>query len=142
MSFSSFALGDRMAQVRTPGWTLQNAPCGSNRVECSWINGDGVIHVFTEANILFVKRVNASDFGTRAIAALGIGTARDRATVLRNASQHLLGMTSFNCHEAGDAGEAEGISACDAAVGESWVKLLFNEQDQLVSAQIDAFQPN
>ncbi len=141
MSFSSYPLREETLNLNAQGFTLVPGSCEGDGIACSWRDGAGVIHVLDANNVLYIKMVNAADFGSRPIAALGIGTARDRAAVLRNVSRHLLG-TTLDCREAGDAGEGEGIASCGAMLGEGWIKLLFGPDNQLISARIDAYQAN
>jgi hypothetical protein len=140
-SFSAYPLAEETLGLRAQGFTIMLNTCSSEGGECSWRDGNGVIHILDNDNILFVKMVEAADFRGRPIEALGIGTARDRAAVVRNVSRYLLG-TELTCREAGEAGEGAGISSCGATLGEGWIKLLFTPDNQLLLARVDAYQAN
>jgi hypothetical protein len=140
-SFSAYPLAEETLGLRAQGFTIMLNTCASEGGECSWRDGNGVIHILDGDNILFVKMVEAADFRGRSIEALGIGMARDRAAVVRNVSRYLLG-TEITCREAEEAGEGEGISSCGATLGEGWIKLLFTPDNQLLLARVDAYQAN
>ena len=134
-SFSAYPLGEEALGLQKQGFTLVDADCAKSGDGCVWRDPDGVLHYLDADNMLMSKAVVAEDFAGRPIAALGIGTARDRATVLKNASRHLLGANP-GCLEAGAAGEGDGIASCTYEFSKIRVKLLFGSANQLLRADL------
>jgi hypothetical protein len=140
-SFSPYPLRQERLGLNTQGFTVVEDSCSPEGDECTWMDPNSVQHVLDSNNILIFKLVSASDFIDRPITALGIGAARDRAAVLRNVSG-FLHETTLECRAPGEAGEGPGITSCGATLGDGWIKILFDANNRLLSARIDAYQAN
>ena len=140
-SFSPYPLAQETLGLNQQGFSTVEGSCSPEGDECTWVDGNSVQHVLDSNNILVFKLVSASDFVDRPMTALGIGAARSRPAVLRNVAQFLPG-TALECREAGQAGEGPGVASCGAMLGEGWIKILFDSDNQLISARIDAYQVN
>ena len=142
-SFSALGFGQR-GTPQSLGLRIDPA-CDGNaggQLECNWIDRADVRYLFyadgpDETPQIVVKSILARDFGARAIPALGIGTARTRAEVVRKVGA-FLGGTAITCLDSEAAGEGPGISSCGATLGEDWIKLLFGLDDRLIEARVDA----
>ncbi len=108
---------------------------------CEWVDKAGVAHSFG-GKLLAIKAIAVAPGDRRALAALGIGTARYRSAVLTRV-RAFLPEVRITCLEPGQAGEGEGIASCGGSFKSGgWIKLLFGPDNRLTSARIDAFQIN
>lgn len=110
-------------------------------IACEWEDDTGVHHIFA-GDILAIKTVDVAALGNRDLGALGIGTARTRADVIAKV-RAFLPEIEIDCLEPGQAGEGKGIASCGGTfANDGWIKLLFDANNRLTSARIDAFQIN
>lgn len=142
-SFSALPFESDLMAVRSQLKGPVSANCAQDE-SCSFPDTKGTQHVFwgDDENaplLLVVKRALAADFKNKAIPALNIGTARSRADVLKNV-RAFLPETKVTCLEAKQAGEGDGIASCGASMGDGWIKILFNSDNQLIEARVDAYQ--
>ncbi|WP_428627459.1 hypothetical protein [Sphingopyxis sp.] len=111
-----------------------------NGFSCEWQDDAGVVHIFS-GDILAIKAVDVGA-ATPSLSALGIGTARTRNDVLTKV-RAFLPEIKIDCLEPGQAGEGEGVASCGGSFENGgWIKLLFDANNRLKSARIDAFQMN
>ncbi len=109
-------------------------------ISCEWQDDAGVVHIFG-GDILAIKSVEIGP-ATHNLLALGIGTARARSDVLTKV-RAFLPEIAIDCLEPDQAGEGEGIASCGGSFKNGgWIKLLFDADNLLKSARIDAFQIN
>jgi len=134
-SFSAYPLGEETLSLNSQGFKLLDDECTKSDDVCVWRDPNGVLHYLNEDNTLTSKAVVAKDFADRSIAALGIGTARNRPAVLANASRYLLGAKA-ECLEPGEAGEGDGIASCTYEFSKIRIKLLFDGGNQLIRADL------
>ena len=87
-------------------------------------------------HILTIKTVVAAEFQGRSIGALGIGTARTKAAVLRNIEKFLPGL-AIDCDRraSGNVGPVE----CLGTVDPGWFQIGFDEQGNLLRVRFDAY---
>jgi hypothetical protein len=139
-SFSPHRLNARFDPARAR-MALTDERCAELDGFCEWKGADQVVHV-PGGKLLAIKLVSAADFPGRAIASLGIGQARNRGDVISNV-RAFLPEIDITCLEPEQAGEGPGVASCGGSFDNGgWIKLLFDSEDQLVSARIDAFQIN
>jgi hypothetical protein len=138
-SFSTIPFDTPKSKVKTMLMRLGDDSC-EQFGECSYVDSNGVEHYFWGTNErLVVKSVDAERFTAEPIAALGIGTARSRDSVLANVKA-FLPTAEISCRESDEAGEGKGIPSCGATLGKGWFKMLFDAQNQLIEARLDAYQ--
>lgn len=139
-SFSKFPLESEIARTKV-GQLVNERECDDDLIPCLWKDDKGVNHIFG-GKLLAIKVINLQPGDNRPISALGIGTALSRGDVVANVKRFLPEI-AVDCLNAEEAGEGEGLSSCGGSFeGNSWFKLIFDPNDQLVSARIDAFQIN
>jgi hypothetical protein len=93
-------------------------------------------------NKIAIKTISVKRAGTTSLPALNIGMARSRDKVLARV-RAFLPEIKIDCLEPGEAGEGEGIASCGGAFNNGgWFKLLFDANNQLLDARIDAYQIN
>ena len=115
--------------------------CDDGDILCEWEDEAGVRHIMG-GNVLAIKIIAPPAGDERAIGALGIGTARQRGQVLKNV-RAFLPEIEVTCLTEGESGEGDGLYSCGGSfAGGAWFKLIFDTNDYLVSARIDAFQIN
>ena len=115
---------------------------GEEGIDCEWEDESGVRHVVVGDDIIAIKTVDVAMLGNRHIAALNIGTARQRADVLAKV-RAFLPEIAIDCLEPGKAGEGKGVASCGGSFDNGgWIKLLFGPAGRLTGARIDAFQIN
>lgn len=115
--------------------------CDDETITCEWQDDAGVVHIFS-GDILAIKIINVATAGTDDLTALGIGAARTRGDVVAKV-RAFLPEIEIDCLEPGKAGEGEGVASCGGTFANNgWIKLLFDANNRLTSARIDAFQIN
>jgi hypothetical protein len=138
-SFSSVPFDTARSKVKVKLQQLSEKGCEKSG-ECNYVDGAGVEHFFWDAQqLLVVKSVDAKRFIGKPIKALGIGQARLRSDIVANVKA-FLPTAKIICREAHQAGEGEGISSCSAMLGEGWFKILFDADNQLIEARVDAYE--
>jgi hypothetical protein len=139
-SFSRYRLNAKFDPVRA-GLQLANESCDDLDFLCEWRDAKSVRHILG-GELLAIKLLIVEELGREKISALGIGEARSRSDVVANV-RAFLPEVKISCLEAGNAGEGEGIASCSGTFDNGgWIKLLFDDNDQLILARIDAFQIN
>ncbi|NJS13407.1 MAG: hypothetical protein HC788_00975 [Sphingopyxis sp.] len=139
-SFSRFPLNEK-AVPQAIGRLVNGAECDDRDILCEWEDARGTRHIMG-GKLLAIKIVHVNDIGDRSTAALGIGRARQRPEVTANVGAFLPEI-SIRCLEADESGEGEGTSTCSGSFSSGgWFKLLFDAENKLTSARIDAFQIN
>lgn len=137
-SFSRFALNSAFDPVEA-GLRLAQPQCMEKDFSCEWRDSDGVGHIFGGKRLAIKLMLVAGREG-EAIPALSIGKARGRRDLLRRIADFLPEL-SVTCKSPDEAGEAPDLSSCSASFENGgWIELLFDDDDQLVLARIDAFQ--
>lgn len=137
-SFSSIPINTKFSKVRN---RLRRADRDCQHASvCNWRDAEGVRHVFEtfeNPNIMqmevLVKRVVVSEFGTRPIRALGIGTARSKAEVIASVARFDPQLV-FDCSPSSMSGDI-GDHGCRADTGPGWVEIGFDANDQLTEAR-------
>ena len=139
-SFSRFPLNEK-AVPQAIGRLVNGAECDDGDILCEWEDSHGTRHIMG-GKVLATKVVYAADIGDQQLAALDIGTARRRFDVLARVRAFLPEIV-VECRSASESGEGEGISSCGGSFASGgWIKLLFDKENDLISARIDAFQIN
>lgn len=139
-SFSRFPL-NKPAVPKTIGKLTNGNICDDEMILCEWRDARGVDHIMG-GKLLAIKVIDVAPGDRRPIAALGIGTARHQDGVVANV-RRFLPEIPVRCLSAGQSGEGESRSSCGGSFKRGgWFKLIFDGNEQLVSARIDAFQIN
>ena len=139
-SFSRFAM-NVPTKAQSIGRPTNSGECDDDMILCTWEDSDGVEHVLV-GNKIAIKSISAKRAGATSLTALNIGTARSRNEVLARV-RAFLPEIEVDCLESGEAGEGEGIASCGGAFDSGgWFKLLFDANNQLLDARIDAYQIN
>ncbi|APG61924.1 hypothetical protein LPB140_02765 [Sphingorhabdus lutea] len=141
-SFSTYAWEAKFEDIKEDLTIVQGPECHSMadyRNDCGFFDQNMVEHYFWDDDmILVVKSVSTKNFNGKEIRALGIGKARDKDNVVANV-QKFLPDAKMTCLSADEAGQGDGISSCGAEMGEGWFTLLFDSNNQLISARMDAY---
>jgi hypothetical protein len=138
-SFSAIPFDTPKRKVKVKLTVIEGENC-ETMGECTYIDAMGVEYYFWDVkHYLVIKSISAKRFVGKEIKALGIGIARDRQAVMANVKA-FLPKAEVYCREANDAGEGEGISSCGAMLGEGWFKILFDANNQLIEARVDAYE--
>ena len=139
-SFSRFAM-NIPTKAQSIGRPTNSGECDDDMILCTWEDTAGVEHVLV-GNKIAIKSISAKRAGATSLTALNIGTARSRDKVLARV-RAFLPEIEVDCLEPGEAGEGEGIASCGGAFDSGgWIKLLFDTNNQLLDARIDAYQIN
>lgn len=139
-SFSRFPL-EEQTTPQAIGRLVNGEDCDDDLILCEWEDEAAVRHIMG-GNVLAIKIIAPRAGDERPIGALGIGTARQRGQVLKNV-RAFLPEIPVDCLPEEESGEGEGLYSCSGSFETgAWFKLLFDTNDYLVSARIDAFQIN
>lgn len=139
-SFSRFAM-NVPTKAQAIGRLTNGDECDDDMILCTWEDSVGVEHVLV-GNKIAIKSISAKQAGTTSLTALNIGTARSRNEVLARV-RAFLPEIEIDCLEPGEAGEGEGIASCGGTFDNGgWFKLLFDANNQLFDARIDAYKIN
>jgi hypothetical protein len=140
VSFSRFAM-NVPTKAHVIGRLTNGEECDGDMILCTWEDPSGVEHVLVD-NKIAIKTISVKRAGTTSLPALNIGMARSRDKVLARV-RAFLPEIKIDCLEPGEAGEGEGIASCGGAFNNGgWFKLLFDANNQLLDARIDAYQIN
>lgn len=139
-SFSRFPL-EKETTAQAIGRLVNGEDCDDDLISCEWEDEAGVRHIMG-GDVLAIKMINLAHGDDRKISALGIGTARQRGQVLKNV-RAFLPEIAIDCRSEEQSGEGDGLHSCGGSFEQgAWFKLIFDTNDYLVSARIDAFQIN
>lgn len=139
-SFSRFPL-EKRTTPQAIGRLTNGADCDDDMILCEWEDDNGVRHIMG-GDVLAIKVIQPAPGDTRNISALGIGTARQRGQVLKNV-RAFIPEIAIDCRTEEESGEGDGLYSCGGSFEKgAWLKLIFDTNDNLVTARIDAFQIN
>lgn len=139
-SFSRFPL-EKRTTPQAIGRLTNGADCDDEMILCEWEDDNGVRHIMG-GDVLAIKVIEPAPGDTRNISALGIGTARQRGQVLKNV-RAFIPEIAIDCRTEEESGEGDGLYSCGGSFDKgAWIKLIFDTNDTLVTARIDAFQIN
>lgn len=139
-SFSRFPL-ERKTTPQAIGRLTNGEDCDDDMISCVWEDENGVGHIMG-GDVIAIKIIDLDGQDNRPLTALGIGTARQRGAVLTNV-RAFLPEVAIDCLSEDQAGEGDGLYSCSGSFEQgAWFKLIFDTNDYLVSARIDAFQMN
>ena len=107
--------------------------CVENKV-CTWVNRGNVQHEADDNQGVDSKMIEIEKHSPKSLNVLGIGSARLRKDVMSAVERFLPGL-KFDCHGAppDDIG-----SYCFALVGDGFVEIKFDDNDQLLMARVEA----
>ena len=132
-SFSMIAIDTPLILARA---RLKAATSGDCAITCDWIDRDGVRYSFrgetAGRQYLVAKTVRATDYVWKAIPALGIGQARDRALVIAAVQRQVRGLR-LDCAATGASG---GTETCRADLKPGWITLAFQADGKLIEATL------
>jgi len=131
-SFSMIAINTPLIVARPRLKEDRQPACGGT---CDWVDKDGVRYSFAgesaDRRYLVAKTVRASDYVWKAIPALGIGQARDRALVMAAVQRFMRG-APFDC--SGPAGTPSPVT-CRAPLKPGSVTITFDAAGKLIEAR-------
>ena len=134
-SFSPVAFGVSYEQAaKLGGSTIDLNFCRRIR-GCVWIDAQNVHYDADAEGGVFSKAVEVRKFPSQALNLLGIGRARSRNDVLR-AIGRFLPTTKFECIR--PPPDAEGAWWCGALVGDGFIELRFDDNNDLAWAIVAA----
>lgn len=133
-SLSPFPLGERVLMAAV-GRLRNGENCGPGTGTFCEVEGpNGVLHIFGEDDVLVAKELEIDGeepARPQPLLALGIGTARGRAEVMRNVARFAPEL-AFSCRDHAEYVEDEGSTICEAQVMYGGtIAVIFTNTDQL-----------
>ncbi len=142
LSFSKIPFDTQRKKIKMPLTQIKDGQC-ETVVMCQYRDANNITYNFwDETEDLVDKSLEASDFAGKPIAALNIGLARDKPTVLKKVSL-FLSDAKYKCspqkqtnREGVETGQM--LTDCTWTLGEGWAFVRFNNKGQLIYAQVTA----
>ncbi len=144
LSFSKIPFEAERKKIKMQLSQIKDGQCETINM-CQYRDTQNIIYNFwDEKENLVDKSLEASDFIGKPIAALNIGLARDKTSILKKVSL-FLGDTKYKCRpekETNREGTETGaiLTSCTWILGEGWTFVRFNGKGQLIYAQVTSSQ--
>jgi hypothetical protein len=102
---------------------------------CSYRDRNGVEYLFVD-NGLTALDIDVIKWGSKPLTALGLGTLRDKATVMK-AVRAFMGNAEFDCD---DTSLTENDRSCKTVIGDGWLRLGFTAEGKLHRIEVVAWE--